>query len=101
MPIGRGVNALPGQLCTAQPAEIRLGMARTSPCPGGRTGRGGRFTANYGLRCFLRVFPLTCCFPSGTATMTISVIHADADAQKMRALLPLWVAVGTYTLFLL
>lgn len=33
--------------------------------------------------------------------MTISVTHADADTQKMRALLPLWVAVGTYTLFLL
>src|SRR6516165_3065368 len=31
MPIGRGVNALPRQLCAAQAAEIRSGMARTSP----------------------------------------------------------------------
>src|SRR6516225_7104152 len=33
--------------------------------------------------------------------MTISVTHTDTAAQRMRGLLPLWVAVGVYTLFLL
>ncbi len=33
--------------------------------------------------------------------MTISVAHADAAANPMRGLLPLWVGVGVYALFLL
>jgi len=33
--------------------------------------------------------------------MTISLTHVDTDPRQMRAVLPLWVAVGTYTLFLL
>jgi hypothetical protein len=33
--------------------------------------------------------------------MTISVAHVDTDSRQMRALLPFWVAVGTYALFLL
>src|SRR5438445_13075470 len=33
--------------------------------------------------------------------MTISVVHADAAASPMRGLLPLWVGVGVYALFLL
>src|SRR6201982_2815888 len=33
--------------------------------------------------------------------MTISVTHTAAAAQRMRGLLPLWVAVGVYALFLL
>src|SRR6201981_2431679 len=33
--------------------------------------------------------------------MTISVTHTDAAAQRMRGLLPLWVGVGVYALFLL
>src|SRR6516225_5977557 len=32
--------------------------------------------------------------------MTISLTHVDTDPRQMRAVLPLWVAVGTYTLFL-
>ena len=33
--------------------------------------------------------------------MTISVVHADVAASPMRGLLPLWVGIGVYTLFLL
>src|SRR6516165_10997088 len=33
--------------------------------------------------------------------MTISVTHVDTDSRQIRALLPLWVAVGSYALFLL
>ena len=33
--------------------------------------------------------------------MTISVVHADVAANPMRGLLPLWVGIGVYTLFLL
>src|SRR5205814_5206782 len=35
------------------------------------------------------------------AGMTISVVHADVAASPMRGLLPLWVGIGVYTLFLL
>lgn len=33
--------------------------------------------------------------------MTLSVAHATEDASPMRGLLPLWVGVGVYALFLL
>jgi hypothetical protein len=33
--------------------------------------------------------------------MTMSVSHADTSARQMRGLLPLWIGVGTYALFLL
>jgi len=33
--------------------------------------------------------------------MTISLTHVDTDSRQIRALLPFWVAVGSYALFLL
>ena len=57
-----------------------------------------RFTKNYALACFD--------FASGNPkdsghAMTLSVADITEDASPMRGLLPLWVGVGVYALFLL
>jgi hypothetical protein len=55
-----------------------------------------RFTKNYALACF------DCPESPGksAATMTLSVTRLNEDASPMRGLLPLWVGVGVYALFL-
>ena len=59
--------------------------------------RSGGFTKNYALACFDR-----CGNPENPAApMTMSVTSATEAASPLRGLLPLWVGVGVYALFLL
>ena len=62
---------------------------------------GAGFTKNYALAWF---DPAGNPLPNRNdpaAPMTLSVAHASEDASPMRGLLPLWVGVGIYALFLL
>jgi hypothetical protein len=71
-------------------AKIRLSLAFVRF-------HGGRFTKNYALPCFdprrNQEIP--------AAPMTMSVANTAEAANPMRGLLPLWVGVGVYALFLL
>jgi hypothetical protein len=63
--------------------------------------RGRGFTKNYRLACFDRMRPLGKSLTNPAAPMTLSVTHATEATRPMRGLLPLWVGVGIYALFLL
>jgi hypothetical protein len=71
-------------------AKIRLSRALSLSAAGG-------FTKHYALACFDRGAK-----PEKTAApMTLSVTTTTEAASPLRGLLPLWVGVGTYALFLL
>jgi hypothetical protein len=59
------------------------------------------FTKNYGLACFDRTPFLGKSLTEPGRAMTLSVTHATEHSGPMRGLLPLWVGVGVYALFLL
>jgi hypothetical protein len=67
-------------------AEFRLYDGMLPHLPAG-------FTKNYALTCFDR--PANLGF-----SMTMSVTHTAADVRSLRGLLPLWVGIGVYALFL-
>ena len=76
-------------------AEIRLSRAFGLIC-------GAGFTKNYALAWFDRgVRPLAESLTSRAKPMSLSVAHASEDTSPMRGLLPLWVGMGVYALFLL
>jgi hypothetical protein len=56
------------------------------------------FTKNYALACFDRTENREI---DPAAPMTLSVAHSAEEASPLRGLLPLWVGVGIYALFLL
>jgi hypothetical protein len=59
--------------------------------------RGSGFTKNYALACFDPAEnPRNLAAP-----MTMSVVNTAEEVRLMRGLLPLWVGVGIYALFLL
>jgi hypothetical protein len=62
---------------------------------------GGSFTKNYALACFDRRRSVAQIVNKPAAPMTLSVAHETEAASPMRGLLPLWVGVGVYALFLL
>jgi hypothetical protein len=76
---GRGCGRIPAFSARSRPIQL----------PG--------FTKNYALACFDRQK-----FREDLAApMTMSVTHTAENASPMRGLLPLWVGIGIYTVFLL
>src|ERR1700682_5044609 len=75
----------PGRWCGQIPAFLRVSRIRC-----------GRFTKNYALACFDRAENRK----KPGAPMTMSVANVAEDASPMRGLLPLWVGVLIYALFL-
>ena len=72
-------------------------MAKTGLSQGFVTALARGFTKNYALACFDRPeFQ-----PNPAAPMTLSVSHATEQASPLRGLLPLWVGIAIYALFLL
>jgi len=87
------------QRCNAYPPRLLQGpggdVAKTRLLPAGCSRFRAGFTKHYALACFdPRQTKGT-----RTAPMTISVAHSAEAASPMRGLLPLWVGIGVYALF--
>jgi hypothetical protein len=72
-------------------------MAKTGLSPGFAPFAGGGFTKNYALACFDPRETLK----NPAAPMTLSVAQPAEATSPMRGLVPLWVGIGIYALFVL